>query len=45
MHGNIRERNTQLCKPKHHNFAMPKYTDVIHDWQALVMRSLFMPFS
>ena len=24
---------------------MPKYTDVIHDWQDLVMRWLFMPFS
>ena len=38
MHGHIRERerererrNTQLCKFKHHNFAMPKHTDVIHD--------------
>ena len=24
---------------------MPKYTDVIHDWQDLVVRWLFMPFS
>ena len=46
MHKHIRERrNTQLCKPKHHNFAMPKHTDVIHDWQVLVVRWLFMPFS
>ena len=46
MHGHIRKRrNTQLCKPKHHNFAMPKHTDVIYDWQVLVVRWLFMPFS
>ena len=46
MHGHIREkRNTQLCKPKHHNSAMPKHTNVIHDWQALVVRWLFMLFS
>ena len=39
MHGHIREkRNTQLCKPKHQNFAMLKHTNVIHDWWALVMR-------
>ena len=45
MYGHIREkRNTQLCKPKHHNFAMPKHVDVIHDWQALVVRWLFMHF-
>ena len=32
MHGHIREkRNTQLCKPKHHNFAILKHTDIIHD--------------
>ena len=24
---------------------MPKHTDVVHDWQALVARLLFMPFS
>ena len=24
---------------------MPKHTDVIHDWRALVVRWLFMPFS
>ena len=31
MHRHIREKiNTQLCKPKHHNFAMPKHTDVIY---------------
>ena len=29
---------------KHHNFAMLKHTDVIHDWRALVVRWLFMPF-
>ena len=46
MYKHIREkRNTQLCKPKHHNFAMPKHIDVIHDWQVLVMKWLFMPFS
>ena len=46
MHGHIREkRNAQLCKPKHHNFAMPKHTDVIHDWWTLAVRRLFMPFS
>ena len=46
MHEHVREkRNTQLCKPKYHNFAMPKHTDVIHDWRALVVRWLFMPFS
>ena len=39
------KRNTHLCKPKHHNFAMPKHVDVIHDWRALVVRWLFMPFS
>ena len=30
---------------KHHNFAIPKHTNVIHDWRALMMRWLFMPFS
>ena len=46
MHGHIRERrNTQLCKLKHQNFAMPKHIDVIYDWQTLVVRWLFMPFS
>ena len=30
---------------KHHNFAMLKHTNVIHDQQALVVRWLFMPFS
>ena len=30
---------------KHHNFDMPKHTNVIHDWRALMMRWLFMPFS
>ena len=45
IHGHIKEkRNTQLCKPKHHNFAMPKHTDVIHDWWVLVVRWLFMSF-
>ena len=39
IHRDIRERrNTPLCKPKHHNFAMLKHTDVINDWQALVVR-------
>ena len=47
MHGHIRERkeNTQLYKLKHPNFAMPKHTDIIHDWWALAMRWLFMSFS
>ena len=44
MHGHIREkRNTHLCKLKHPNFTVPKYTDVIHDWRALVVKWLFMP--
>ena len=44
--GIYRERiNTQLCKPKRHNFAMPKHKYFIHDWRALVVRWLFMPFS
>ena len=30
MYGHIRDkRNTQLCKPKHHNFAMSKHTDIL----------------
>lgn len=46
MRGHIREkRNTQLCKPKHYKFAMPKHTNVIHDWWDLVVRWLFMHFS
>ena len=45
MHGHIREKiNTQLCKPTHHNFAMLNHTDVIHNWSALVVRWLIMPF-
>ena len=36
--------------PKHTNIiditlAMPKHTDVIHDWRAIVVRWLLMPFS
>ena len=37
--------------PKHTNviditlFAMPKHTDVIHDWRATVVKWLLMPFS
>ena len=39
MHEHIREkRNIQLYKPKHHNFAIPKHTNVIHDWRVLVVR-------
>ena len=34
-----------MLSQKHHNFAMPKHIDVIYDWQALVVRWLFMPFS
>ena len=46
MHRHIREKiNTQLCKPTHHNFAMLNHTDVIHNWSALVVRWLIMPFS
>ena len=30
---------------KYHTFAMPKHTDVINDWQVLVVRWLFMHFS
>ena len=46
MHGHIRKkRNTQLCKPKHHNFVMSKHTDIIHNWWALMVRWLFMLFS
>ena len=47
MHRNIKkkEENTQLCKFKHLNFAMPKHADIIHDWQVLVVRWLFIPFS
>ena len=47
MHGHIRERkeNTQLYKLKHPNFAMPKHTNIIHDWWDLAVRWLFMSFS
>ena len=47
MHGHIRERKEKpnYVKPKHHNFAMPKHTNVIYDLRALVARWLFMPFS
>ena len=36
MHGHIREREREkkysiMLSFKHHNFAMPKYIDVIHD--------------
>ena len=40
-----RRRNTQLCKLKHHHFAMLKHTYVVHDWQVLVVRWLFIPSS
>ena len=48
IHGHIRDqkkKKTQLCKLKHHNFAIPKHTYVIHDWRGLVVRQLFMHFS
>ena len=47
MHRHIRERKeiSNYVKLKHHNFAMSKHTDVIHDWWVLVVRWLFMPFS
>ena len=44
----IQEREKKypiMLSHKHHNFAMPNHTDVIHDWRALVVRWLFMPFS
>ena len=31
MHGAYKRKNKHLGKLKHHNFAMPKYTDVIRD--------------
>ena len=34
-----------MLSHKHHNFAMPKHIDVLHDWRALVVRWLFIPFS
>ena len=34
-----------MLSQKHHNYAMPKHTDVIHDCQDLVVRWLLMPFS
>ena len=34
-----------MLRQKHHNFAMLKHTDVIHDRWALVVRWLYMPFS
>ena len=40
-----REEILSYVKPKHHNFAMSKHIDVIHDWQGLVVRWLFMSFS
>ena len=48
MHEHIREIEKKypiMLSQKHHNFAMTKHTDVIHDWRALVVRWLFMPFS
>ena len=46
MHRHIRERrNTHLCKLKHPNFTVPKHTNVVHDWQVLMARWLFMLFS
>ena len=47
MRGYIREteENTQLCKLKHPNFVVPKHIHVINDWQVLVVKWLFMPFS
>ena len=54
MHRHIRERERErerekkyliMLSQKHHNFAMPKHTYVIHDCQDLVVRWLFMHFS
>ena len=39
-----RERDPIMLSHKHQNFVMPKHTDVIHDWQVLVVRWLFMSF-
>ena len=33
-----REEIPNYVKLKHHNFAMSKHTDVLHDWRALVVR-------
>ena len=44
MHGHLREEIHNYVKLKHHNFAMPKHTDVIHDWRGLVVKGLFLPF-
>ena len=40
-----REEIPNYVSQKHHNFAIPKHTNVIHDWRVLVVRWLFMPFS
>ena len=40
-----REEIPNYVSQKHHNFAIPKHTNVIHDWQDLVVRWLFMLFS
>ena len=40
-----RKEIPNYASQKHYNFAKPKHTDVIHDWCALVVRWLFMPFS
>ena len=40
-----REEILNYVKLKHHNFAMPKHTYVLHDWRVLVVRWLFIPFS
>ena len=54
MHGHIKERERErerekkyliLISQKYQNFAMPKHTNVIHDWRVLVVRWLFMLFS
>ena len=54
MHGHIKEREGErerekkyliLISQKYQNFAMPKHTNVIHDWRVLVVRWLFMLFS
>ena len=33
MHGKIRERRNYSNTLEHPNFAIPKHTNVIHDWR------------
>ena len=40
----IKKKYPIMLSHKYYNFVMPKHTDFIHDWQALLVRWLFMPF-